>query len=284
MNVRHLKLMGDLGQIVPLPMDLTNLETVSRSVDRSNVVVNLLGQQFSSRNYNFHDANVKCAYRIAKTAKEAGVERFIHVSALGADLDSESDYLKSKAEGELVVKMFYPDATIIRPAPMFGDEDQYVNRLANLAHFGPFVPLIDGGQQKVQSVYVVDVAAAIMNAVGDTRSLGKTYELGGSEIHTQEEVVEMIFKGIYRTPMHFSVPGPVANIYGMIAEKLPSRFRLLSQDMVTQMQYDMVIKNKIGVLKIQDLGVTPVGLSERMARILIRHGGQRAPARFTAYQ
>jgi NADH dehydrogenase (ubiquinone) 1 alpha subcomplex subunit 9 len=285
MNVRHLKLMGDLGQIVPLPTDLADVDAVNRSVDRSNAVVNLVGQQFQTPNYNFHDANVKCTYRIAKAAKEAGVERFIHVSALGADRQSPSAFLKSKAESEEVVKEFFPDATILRPATIFGEEDQYVNGLANFAHFGPFVPTVDGGRNRVQPVFVNDVAAAVVNALGDINSVGRVYELGGGETYTQEEVINMIFEGIYLEPRTLDVPPAALKLYGRLVEKAPARFRLMSPDMVDRMLLDQVVQAGSGVGELKDLGIDkPVVLRERLAKILIRHGGQRSPARFTSYE
>lgn len=284
MNVRHLKLMGDLGQIVPLPTPLEDADAVARAVDRSNVVINLVGSQIQTRNYSLADTNVKCSYRIAKLAKEAGVERFIQVSALGADPNSTSTFLATKGEGEQAVQSFYPDATIIRPAPIFGDEDKFINRLADMAHFSLVMPVLGNAQQRVQPVYVTDVAAAIMNAVGDTRSRGQVYELGGSETYTQEEIINMIYKGIYRSPTYTTFV-PFVNAYATIAERLPQRWRMVTRDMLEQMKYDQVLAGGVGVKHLQDLGVEkPSGLSERLARILVRHGGQRAPARFSSYE
>jgi NADH dehydrogenase (ubiquinone) 1 alpha subcomplex subunit 9 len=159
MNTRHLKVMGDLGQMVFLPIDLTDEESIRYAVRNSNVVINMIGANMETNNYSYHDVNVKVTHRIAKICAEAGgVQRFIHVSAAGADKNAKSKFLQTKAEGEEVVKGFFPEATIIRPCSMYGDEDKFFNNIANMLNFFPVVPLVGTGEQKLQPIFVQDVA------------------------------------------------------------------------------------------------------------------------------
>lgn len=179
-DVRHLRLMGDLGQISLFDYSLHDAESVEKMVKYSNVVINLIGKDFETRNFDFNDVHVDGARMIAKAAKDAGVERLIHVSALNADVNSPSKFLQSKALGELAVKEEFPSATILRPGTVFGHEDKFLNYYAYLRNLPLGIPLIDGGMKTTKMpVYVADIAQAVVNSVNDMTSAGKTYELVG---------------------------------------------------------------------------------------------------------
>lgn len=231
MNMRHLKVMGDLGQVVLLPMDLTDLDSIRHAVKRSDLIINLIGNSHQTVNYSFHDTHVKCLHRIAKICKEAGtVKKFIHVSALKADLNSPSEFLRTKAEGEHVVREFFPNATIMRPAPVFGPEDHFLNSYADLINFFPLVPLINNGEQTLQPIHYQDVAQAIVNATVNSDAPGATYELGGPDILTRKQLVDFIADDIIR-PDTLSIPLPenIAKLYARAIEKfLPIAWRALS--------------------------------------------------------
>lgn len=104
MNVRHLKLAGDLGQIVPIPFDMADMDSIRRCVAKSNVVINCIGLRHETVHYSFDDVHAKIAYRLAQVSKAVGVERFIQISAVGADPKSGSKYFQSKAMGEQNVR------------------------------------------------------------------------------------------------------------------------------------------------------------------------------------
>lgn len=281
-NCRHLKPMGDLGQIIPLPVKLGDMASLNETVKRSNVVINLIGNARETWNYSYRDTHVKCAFQVAKAAKEAGVDRFIHVSALGAHKDAHCEFLKSKAEGEEAVKLFYPDATIMRPAPIFGEEDNFINRVADMVRCLPVVPTVEGGTAKMQPVFATDVANAIMNAVGDTRSVGQTYDLGGGEVLDMNELLELVYQHTYKKGSSLSLPVELAEFYGLLVEQMPKRWAPITRDTVRQFSQDQVCVNGNDL---QKLGVmNPVAVSARIARILILHRGERGPAPYSNYQ
>ena len=122
--------------------------------------------------------------RLARLAREAGVERFVHVSAIGADPRSASAYARTKAAGEEAVRDAFPTATILRPSVVFGPEDQFFNRFAALAMISPMLPLIGGGETRFQPVYVGDVADAVVRCVDDGATAGRIYELGGPRVYS----------------------------------------------------------------------------------------------------
>jgi len=188
-SYNHMKLMGDLGQIVPLKWDIRDKESIRQAVKHSNVIINLVGKHYDTRNFTMYDVHVEGAKRIAEVAKELRVERFIHVSALGANTSSPSEWLKTKAEGEAAVRSIFPEVTIIRPAIYFGAQDEFLNNHATLLRYWPFYPLIHGDKQ-IQPIWVNDVATAILNSLKIPDSAGKIYEVGGPNIYTMRQVVE----------------------------------------------------------------------------------------------
>lgn len=165
--------------------DVTDRQELQKAVSRSNIVINLVGAQMETWNFSFRDVHVEIAKRIADaTSKAPNLERFIHVSAMGARSSAPSMRLQSKAEGDEVVKQICPQVTILKPGYMIGIEDRFYSAIATLGKALPFVPLVDGGQTKIQPVYVRDVADAMMQALKDSETSGKTYTLAGPEIMT----------------------------------------------------------------------------------------------------
>lgn len=278
MNTRHLKTMGDLGQMVFLPMDLTDEDSIRNAVKRSNVVINLVGAAHETVNYSYDDVHVKCTHRIAKICKEAGgVQRFIHVSAAGANLNANSKFLKSKAEGEQVVKDFFPDATIIRPCIIYGDEDKFLNRTAEIINMLPLVPLVGDGEQKMQPIYVQDVAQGIINAMVNSDAPGKTYTLGGPDVYTKREIVSFVSDKINRPECSVvEMPTSIAKLYARAISFLPASWRLVSPDDVDQCVDGDNLVNKRD-LTCEDLGFTPTPMTQDGPTGLIRHRGQRDP-------
>ncbi|KAK3564657.1 hypothetical protein QTP86_024535 [Hemibagrus guttatus] len=139
--------------------DARDKESIKRAVAHSDVVINLVGREWETRNYKYEDVFVTIPQQIAKASREAGVSKFIHVSHLNADIRSPSKYLRNKAVGETAVRDEFPDAVILKPSEFFGREDRFFNHFANMRWFGKAVPLIAMGKKTVkQPCHVVDVA------------------------------------------------------------------------------------------------------------------------------
>lgn len=187
-EAQRLKVAGDLGQVLFHFIDLKDEQTLCEAVKHSNVVINLMGRDWETKNFKFKDVHIDGARKIARAAKQAGVERFIHLSALNADPNPEpiilkggSGFLKSKFHGECAVREEFPTATIIRPADIYGQEDRFLRYYAHLwrrqLHA---VPLWRKGECTYkQPVFVGDIATAIVNAINDPDSAGKIYQAVG---------------------------------------------------------------------------------------------------------
>ena len=181
-----------------------------KAIGDSNVVINLLGREVETGHYSFADVNVDAARRIAEASAAAGVTRLVHFSAMGASADAPSAHLRTKAAGEAAVKAAFPNATIMRPAPIFGTEDRLLRSWAACSKLLPAVPLIDGGATRMAPVEVRDVAAAVTAVVENDELAGRTYTLAGPKEYTVKELVEMVFKTIREPVRTLPVPMSIA--------------------------------------------------------------------------
>ncbi|XP_047310594.1 NADH dehydrogenase [ubiquinone] 1 alpha subcomplex subunit 9, mitochondrial [Impatiens glandulifera] len=279
---RHLKVMGDLGQIVPMKYNPRDEDTIKAVMAKANVVINLIGREYETRNYSFEEVNKSMAEQLAVIAKEhGGIMRFIQVSSLGASSSSPSRLLRAKAAGEEAVLRELPEATVLRPATMVGTEDRILNRWAQFTKNYGFLPLIGGGNTKFQPVYVVDVASAIMSALKDDgSSMGKIYELGGPEVFTLHEMAEIMYDMIREYPRYVKVPFPIAKAIATPREiflnkvpfPLPSP-SIFNLDGINALTEDTVVSPD--ALKMEDLGVMPHKLRGYPIEFLIsyRKGG-----------
>ena len=192
---------------------------------------------------------------MAKAAAAVGA-RMVHVSAIGADENSPSRYGRSKARAKRRCWRPCPDATILRPSVVFGPEDQFTNRFAALARISPVLPLIGGGPTKLQPVYVGDVATAVADAVDGKTKAGAIYELGGPEVLTMREIMDIILATIERQRMLVSLPFGLAKFQSMFLQFAPGPLKL-TPDQVAMLRADNVVSDaaKSAGLTLQGLGI-----------------------------
>jgi len=261
--------MGRVGQIAGLAADVTDEAGVARAVDGAGVVVNCVGILFGK----FDAVQGEGPARIGRLAKAAGVERVVHISAIGADARSESAYARSKAAGEAGLLAGFPDATILRPSIVFGEGDAFFNRFAQIGSLLPFMPVICG-ETKFQPVHVGDVADAVLAALADAATMGKTYELGGPRAWSFRELLAFIVKETGRKRPLVNIPLGIARIQARIAELLPNP--PLTQDQLILLQRDNVVT--AGALTLADLGIKPGAVEALVPPYLARFrpgGGRR---------
>lgn len=220
---QHLKVMGDLGQIVQLDYSIRDEEAIRFAVERSNVVINLVGREWETRNFSFDDVNVNFAKKVAEISAEVGVRRLIHVSALGASVDHPSAYFRTKALGEEAVKEAFPSATIVRPAKMIGVEDRFLNVFAEHSRKYPAIPITDGGDTLHQPVFVDDVAVAIRRIVHDELTSGQTYELAGDRVYATDELAQLVIRTIRTRKKTAYVPSFIMKSIACVHESLLRR-------------------------------------------------------------
>lgn len=252
-----LKPLGDLGQIVPVKADVTDDASVAKAVDGADWVVNLVGLMHSSGKRSYRAVHAGGAERIAKAAKTAGATRLVHVSSLGAHLDSISAHLMTKAEGEKVVAAAFPDATILRPSIIFGPGDCFFNKFAGLIRISPVLPIFTNtlsftsNGANFQPVYVGDVADAIMGALTGDSALGKTYELVGPRVMNMREAMGMIVKVTGRKRWILPIHVDIARFVAIFNQFWWSPW--ITPDQLTMLEIDSVASGDFPGLK--ELGV-----------------------------
>jgi NADH dehydrogenase len=221
----HLQPLGRVGQIHAVQANLRYPASVTAAMRDSHVAINLVGILAEGGAQNFDAVQTVGAANVAKAAAAVGA-RVVHVSAIGADENSPSRYARSKAAGEKAVLSAAPSATILRPSIVFGPEDQFTNRFAALAQMSPMLPLIGGGLTKLQPVYVGDVAAAVADAVEGKTRPGETYELGGPEVLTMREIMEIILAITGRRRMLIPLPFGLAKLQALLLQFAPGPLKL----------------------------------------------------------
>jgi uncharacterized protein YbjT (DUF2867 family) len=245
--------MGTVGQIDLVKCDISDPDQVARAVQGAEAVVNLCGILFES-GQTFGDVQTQGAANVAQAAAAAGVSALAHVSAVGAETESESDYAVSKAEGELAVRQAFPIAVILRPSIVFGPEDSFFNKFAQMARFFPVLPLVGGGHTKFQPVFVGDVAQAIVVALG--RRDGRTYELGGPAIYSFKELLQLILRATGRRRPLVPLPFGLAMLQAAFLQILPKP--ILTMDQVRLLRHDNIVSPTASGLK--ELGITPTSV------------------------
>ncbi len=248
-----LKPAGNVGQVVPVACNLRDDTSVRAVLQDADAAVNLVGILFESGRQSFAAVQYEGAKRAAEAAAAAGIARYLHMSALGADANSASEYARSKGAAEEAVKSAIPSARILRPSVIFGPEDGFFNRFAAMAQIAPALPLVGGGRTRFQPVYVADVADAAVQCLTDEACAGKTYELGGPKIYTFKEMLKLLLKTINRRRLLVPLPFAVADIQGRFLELLPEP--PLTRDQVKLLKQDNVVS--LDALSFADLGIDP---------------------------
>jgi NADH dehydrogenase len=251
----HLLPMGEVGQIV-LARFVEDETTIRGLVEGASAVVNLLGILFERRRGDFERVHAASPERIASAARAAGVRRFVHVSAIGADPASPSLYARSKAAGERAVRAAFPEAVILRPSVVFGPEDGFFNRFAAMARISPVLPLVGGGGTRFQPVYVGDVADAIVAALARPDAAGRTFELGGPKVYSFEELLRYVLEVTGRRRLLLPLPWWLARLQARIFEFLPTP--PLTRDQVSLLERDNVVSP--GAPGLAELGIAPTPL------------------------
>lgn len=267
----RVKPLGNLGQTQLVHADVRDAASVARAVAGADAVVSLVAVLKG----DLDGINHKGAANVAHAAAKAGVKALVHISAIGSDAQSASAYGRSKGQGEQAVRAALPKSVLIRPSIIFGREDQFTNRFANLIRMTPVLPVI-AGNTKFQPVYVVDVAKAIAAAVADVDAhAGKTFELGGPQVLSMAEINSWLAAQIGHDPMMLAVPDCAAEWLARLTGWMPGapitldQWRMLGQDNV------VAAKAK----GLADLGVSATPLAAVADQWLVQY---RQHGRFTA--
>ena len=286
---------GDVGQIQLMAADVGSREQVDAALTGASACINLVGILAPSAGRSFRKVHEEGSRQVAEAAAARGVQRFVQMSALGADLRSPSLYARTKAEAEAAVRKALPSAVVLRPSVVFGPEDDFFNRFAAMASWSPFLPLIGGGKTRFQPVYVGDVAQAAANALEREAAAGLTFELGGPGVYTFKALMQLVLHETGRRRLLAPLPFAAAGLIGLGGEisgfAVSSLFRafgkraamaaptpLLTADQVRLLKHDNVVSPNAPGLDALGIAATSVESIVPSYLWLYRKGGQFAEA------
>ena len=271
----YLKTQATPGAIELIDWNPNNFSNLKEAINNSDVVVNLIGILFENRKQKFYNIHSKIPEAVAKICSEAGVKKFIQVSAIGANEKSKSLYQKSKYLGESNALNNFKKTVIIRPSVVCGPEDNFTNLFSKLS-FLPIIPIV-GLNYKFQPILVTDVADAIVQAIEMKDNEGKIYEIGGPRVITFGDMVKSILSTINKKRIVIEMPMGLAKIQSSITDLLPLPPILTRDQCEILSEADNIVSNNH--LNLNDLGIKkPSDVESEMKKWLWRYkdGGQFA--------
>ena len=253
---------GVVGQVEPVLCNIRDDASVQAALKGADVVVNCVGILTEWGKNRYDAVQADGAARVARLAAAEGITQMVHISAIGADAGSDSDYAASKGRGEAAVLEHMPDAMILRPSIIFGPEDDFFNRFAGMARMSPILPLVGAGT-RFQPVYVDDVArAAELYVTGAAE--GGTYELGGPDALTFRELMQRMLKVINRNRVLLALPNLIARIMAFGLEMAQAvtfglfHNGILTRDQIRNLAQDNVVSE--GAKDFDALGIKPASM------------------------
>lgn len=266
----HLQTQGSVGQIHAVQANLRYEDSVKRALEGADAAVNLVGILQPSGKQTLDAVHAKGAGLVARAAREAGARALVHVSALGAGPKSRATYARSKARGEELVRENFIQSVILRPAIVFGAEDEFFNRFATMARFTPVLPLFGGGKTRFQPVFVGDVAKAVVAGLDGRARAGVPYELGGPSIYTFREIFGMIGDYTNRKRSYISIPFWIAKLQAAFVQMIPGA--PITVDQLRMLQIDNVVSEDAirEARSFKELGIAPQAVETIVPHYLVR--------------
>ncbi|ARQ08408.1 NAD-dependent nucleoside-diphosphate-sugar epimerase protein [Rhizobium etli] len=264
--------LGNVGQISFVQANLRYRNSIDRAAEGASHVVNCVGILHETGRNTFDAVQEFGARAVAEAARNAGAT-LTHISAIGANADSDSAYGRTKGRAEAAILSIKPDAVIFRPSIVFGPEDSFFNKFADMARMSPVLPLVGGGKTKFQPVYVEDVAEAVARAVDGKVAGGKIYELGGPEVLSFRECLEMMLKVTSRKNPLVSLPFGLASLIGSIASLIPFVTPPITPDQVRLLKRDNVVSPEAEGegRTLKGLGITPTMPASVLGSYLVQY-------------
>jgi NADH dehydrogenase len=235
------------------------LNDLCQRIGKDGVVINLVGVLHDKQGVpygpGFEKNHVELPRKIIAAMTSNHLERYIHMSALGADVAGCSMYQRSKGAGEALVKNSSLDWTIFRPSVIFGEDDSFINLFGTLQKFAPVMPLA-GASAKFQPVYVGDVAEAFVRSINMTQTIGQTYDLVGSKVYTLAELVKFAGAKVKKSSWIVPIPRVLGYLQAFMLELMPGP-TLMSRDNLASMQQDNVLPLGSESALEKTFGITP---------------------------
>ena len=212
-------------------------ENITKLMKKSSICINLIGILFEKRENHFNLIHSDLPSLLSKTASEQSLNQFIHLSALGIEAASDSNYALSKLSGEKKVRQNFPSSVILKPSIVYSVDDNFTTNFMNLLSILPIMPLYYGGKTKFTPIHVSDLSDIIFKIV-ENKLTGETIECIGPEVFTFKELLLKILKSINKKRLLFSLPLPLAKINARLFQLMPKP--LMTLDQLKLLKYDNI--------------------------------------------
>jgi NADH dehydrogenase len=233
--------------------NIVKAQSIEKYIANSDVVINLVGVLHESGGESYFNSHVTGAKNISQLSKKYGIKELLHVSSIGADVNSVSKYQSTKGEGEKVLLENFPKAKIVRPSIVFGPDDGFFSVQSKIVKLSPVVPMFGGGANKFQPIYVKDLVEGIIKLLNSKNDNGKIFEFGGPDIMTMKDVYELILKTLKIKRLLIPAPIFAANFIATFAQLLPNP--IITRDLVKILKFDNIVCEEINT--IQFLNISP---------------------------
>jgi len=282
---------GNVGQVQAVQSNLRYPASIAAAVEGAEIVINAAGVKSQSGRQSYEAVHTFGSGEAARAARAAGASAFIQISGLGADAHADNRYIASKGRAEDAARSAFPDAVILRPSVVFGPEDEFLNRFAEVARMLPVLPMFGGGGVRMQPVYVGDIALAAALAIDGKLAAGQTYELGGPETLTLQEIMQRVLAIVERRRALAPLPLGLSRMLASATEiasavtlgKFPQALTT-TRDQIDLLALDNLVSEDAAKAgrTLAGLGIDAQGIDAIAPSYLQRYrrSGQFAPSRF----
>ena len=245
--------------------DILQPETLTKALEGVDAIIHLVGIIVETKGASFEAIHHQGTINIVTAAQKAGIKRFIQMSALGSSPAAASRYHQTKGKAEEYLRASGLDYTIFRPSIIFGPEDQFINWLCQVIRYSPIIPIIGPGTNKLQPIYVENVAECFIQALNKTDTIGRSYDLGGPEQFTTEGLIDLLLKLLNKNRLKIHLPIPLMKLNAGLMERfLPNP--PLTQDQLLMLQQDNICDTEP---VIKDIGLQLMSLDKVISQYLI---------------
>jgi len=259
---------ADDAQLQSVEANIHDERSVADALAGAYGVVNAVSLYVERGPETFHSVHVEAARRVAVQSHRAGVKKLVHISGIGADAASQSRYIRKRGKGELAVRAAFAEATLIRPAVMFGPDDAFLVVILRLLRQLPVYPMFGRGATRLQPAYVDDVADAI-GRIMQRAETPRIFEFGGPRVYSYQELLGAVAHRAGLAPRLIPIPFAVWHALAWASEML--RIPLLTRNQVELMQIDTVSSPDMpGFL---ELGISPHPVEAILREMLSNSGG-----------
>ena len=237
-----IKTQANAGYIDVVEANIYDEKKIRSLFENTDICINLIGILYESKKGNtFYNIHTLFPSLLAKLSQEYKLKNFIHISALGINNALDSEYAKSKLEGEKNVFKNFPLATVLRPSIVYSVDDNFTTSFMSLLSKLPFFPIYYSGKTAFTPIACSDLTDVIYHIISkDINS--KIIECIGPEVISFKEILERLLKLIDKKRILIPLPLPIANLSAKILQLLPKP--LLTEDQLRLLKYDNVVSNK----------------------------------------